>query len=206
MSNLLQHTTDLALAMCEKYISEDGLAVDCTCGNGNDTLWLAKHCKRVIAFDVQETAINATRFLLKSEGIKSFDLNKEISPACISELMRDGVYLVNDSHEHLTDYLEDGDEPCVIVFNLGFLPGGDKALTTNVISSLTAIERSLDCLAVDGLLSITMYPGHSEGRKEQEAVLAWAKTLDAGRYHCVFANMLNQSDRAPQVLWITKKR
>ncbi len=219
MNNILQHTTDLALAMCEKYIQKDGLAVDCTCGNGKDTLWLAKRCKRVMAFDIQKSAIDNTQALLHAENITCFNLVKEDSPACVSELMRDGVYLVQDSHEHLAEYLSSGylqvsdnglvealDAPCVIIFNLGFLPGGDKNVTTKVESSVNAIKKALDVLDIGGLLSVTMYPGHSEGRAEQDAVLEWAKGLDSGKYHCVFANMLNQSDRAPQVLWITKKK
>ena len=86
------------------------------------------------------------------------------------------------------------------------MPGGDKSITTNRESSLTAIKEALDILAVDGILSITMYPGHEEGALEQEMILEWARQLNAKEYHAVFANMLNQSNRAPQVLWITKKK
>ena len=94
----------------------------------------------------------------------------------------------------------------MIVFNLGFLPGGDKNITTKEESSLEAIKTALEILSVGGVLSVTMYPGHEEGAKEQDIILEWAKNLDSREYHCVFANMLNQSKRAPQILWVTKKK
>ena len=191
--NLLQHTTELALHICEKYVDLSKVAVDCTCGNGHDTLWLAKRCKKVYAFDIQKEAIESTAKLLDCEGENwSFeDIEK-------------GTVLIQDGHENILKYVKE--TPDIIVFNLGFLPGGDKNITTKQGSSMEAIESALEILAVGGLLSVTMYPGHEEGAREQELILEWAKGLDSKTYHVVFANMLNQSERAPQVLWITKKK
>ncbi len=183
--NVLQHTTELALHLCSAYIENDHIAVDCTCGNGHDTLWLAKRCKKVYSFDIQKAAIEETTKLLAENDITN-------------------VILIEDSHEKIKSFVED--RPQVIVFNLGFLPGGDKAITTKRESSVIALKEALELLAVGGILSITMYPGHEEGRFEQNLILEWAKGLSSKEYHCVFANMLNQSDRAPQVLWITKKK
>ncbi|MBR6529596.1 MAG: class I SAM-dependent methyltransferase [Firmicutes bacterium] len=183
--NTLQHTTELALHLCNAYIDKESIAVDCTCGNGHDTLWLAKRCKKVYAFDIQKQAIEATAKLLAENAL-------------------DNVELIKDSHENIKKYVKE--EPCVIVFNLGFLPGGDKGLTTKRASSLAAIKEALEVLAVGGVLSITMYPGHKEGKYEQDLILEWAKNLSSREYHAVFANMLNQSNKAPQVLWITKKK
>lgn len=183
--NVLQHTTELALHLCSAYIGENDIAVDCTCGNGHDTLWLAKRCQKVYSFDIQKAAIESTTDLLAQNNIEN-------------------VFLIEDSHEKIKAYVQES--PAAIVFNLGFLPGGDKAITTKRESSLVALREALDILAVGGVLSITMYPGHEEGKLEQEQVLQWAKNLSSKEYHCVFANMLNQSDRAPQVLWITKKK
>ena len=171
--------------MCKAYIKENSVAVDCTCGNGHDTLWLSNNCKKVYAFDIQPLAIEATSRLLDENGIKN-------------------AILINDSHTNINKYIEE--RPDVIVFNLGFLPGGDKGITTKKDSSMEALKAALELLAVDGILSITMYPGHEEGALEQKMILEWAKNLDSKEYHAVFANMYNQSNRAPQVLWITKKK
>ena len=143
------------------------------------------NAEKVYSFDIQDEAIKSTASLLEENNIEN-------------------VVLIKDSHENVKEYVKEA--PSVIVFNFGFLPGGDKALTTKKESSLKALETSLEILAVNGVLCATMYPGHEEGKKEQELILAWAKTLSSREYHVVFANMLNQSDRAPQVLWITKKR
>ena len=183
--NILQHTTELALHLCSAYIKKDDVCVDCTCGNGHDTLWLANRCKKVYSFDIQNAAIESTSRLLAENSVEN-------------------VVLIEDSHEKIKEYVSEN--PSVIIFNFGFLPGGDKSLTTKRESSLKALEGALDILATGGILCATMYPGHEEGKLEQEMILAWAKNLNSREYHAVFANMLNQSDRAPQVLWITKKR
>lgn len=196
--NTLQHTTELALHLCSAYINDENIAVDCTCGNGHDTLWLAKRCKKVYSFDIQSEAIEATSRLLATNDVP----HKIVGDTMNEDSSR--VILIHDSHEKIKEYVEDA--PRVIVFNLGFLPGGDKTLTTKKESSLTAIKAALEVLAVDGVLSITMYPGHEEGKYEQDLILEWAQNLNSKEYHAVFANMLNQSSRAPQVLWITKKR
>ena len=63
----------LAHVICEHYLSADmnPVAVDATCGNGHDTLWLARRCSKVYGFDIQPEAIQNTRNLLKQEGLDS---------------------------------------------------------------------------------------------------------------------------------------
>lgn len=191
--NVIQNTTELSLYMCERHIQKDGIAVDCTCGRGRDTLWLAQRCRKVYAFDVQGEALTSTRQLLQENGIDS----------CCGE-MDAGVVLINDSHEHIKKYV--GESPWVIMFNLGFLPGGDKNITTKAESTMRALNSSLELLKVNGLLCITIYPGHEEGMSEKVEVLKWAEELDRRIFHCVYANMINQTETAPQIVWITKKR
>lgn len=191
--NIIQNTTELALYMCEKYVEEDGIAVDCTCGRGKDTLWLAQRCKKVYAFDIQQEALESTRQLLRDNDI---EFSCEESDAKVA--------LINDSHAHIKKYVHV--PPCVIIFNLGFLPGGDKSITTRSRSTIEALNFALELLKVGGLLCITVYPGHEEGKEEKDDVLKWARALDDKTFHCVYANMLNQTEKAPQIVWITKKK
>ena len=93
----------------------------------------------------------------------------------------------------------------VIIFNLGYLPGGDKHITTGESSTRKAAEASLTLLAKDGLLCITMYSGHPEGQREKEALLGMASALDPRTYHSAYVNMLNQRNEPPELLLITKK-
>lgn len=197
MKNLLQHTTQLAQAIWEHYLSPqlasgEYAAVDATCGRGNDTVWLAARCRRVYAFDIQPEAIAATREALHAADVSDVPA---ATPA---------VTLIEGSHAELAAYIR---EPIgLIVFNLGYLPGGDKDRTTTAASTLTALQAAADRLAVGGLLSVTMYWGHEAGKAERKAVLAWASELDRGIYHCVHTDMLNQPNCPPEILFITRKR
>lgn len=191
--NLIQNTTELALYVCEKYIRKDGIAVDGTCGRGKDTLWLAERCRKVYSFDIQREALTSAEELLRENNI---EFSYEDDDAA--------VMLINDSHEKIEEYVDLS--PCIIMFNLGFLPGGNKEITTGLKSTMTALKTSLKILDTGGILCVTMYPGHKEGLKEKNAILKWAESLDKSIFHCVYADMLNQTYKAPQILWITKKK
>ena len=193
IKNLLQNTTQLAQAIWAHYLSPQlasgaYAAVDATCGRGNDTVWLAARCGRVYAFDIQPDAIASTREALQAAGIADAQI---LSQAQASQLAADvqdvqalpqtqadgrvhkasdraeapaglpAVTLVADSHANLAHYVS---EPIgLIVFNLGYLPGGDKACATQAEATLTSLQVALDKLTVGGLLSVTMYWGHEAG-------------------------------------------
>lgn len=183
--NILRDTTELAKLFCKKYIDDDSVAVDATCGNGHDTLWLAGRCARVYAFDIQKAAVEATAALLEAQG-------------------KVNVSVICDSHSEMAEYVK---EPVnLIMFNLGYLPGGDKTVATYHGSTLQALAQSLELLAVDGLICVIMYWGHPQGAEERKAVLQWAAGLDKGKYHCVHTDMINQPNCPPEILLITKKR
>ena len=103
--------------MCRAYADPKGTAVDCTCGRGKDTLWLARHCGRVYSFDIQEEALKSTEELLDANEID-----------CRERSDSQKVILIKDSHKNIKKYVKD--RPCLILFNLGYLPGGDKQITT----------------------------------------------------------------------------
>ena len=184
-TNILKNTTELAKVFCERYIDEDSVAVDATCGNGNDTLWLAGRCKKVYAFDIQKAATDATAAAVMSAGF-------------------DNVTVINDSHENMSEHVPGPAD--LFMFNLGYLPGGDKNITTDSCATLKALEAALGLLAVNGLVCVIMYWGHPQGAKEREAVLSWASTLDKGKYHCVHTDMINQPNCPPEILLVTSKR
>ena len=210
MKNIIQSTTELALHIARPYIREGKAVVDATCGNGHDTVALAKavfpdygdgtaasennqECPttpRLVAFDIQQRAVNATAGLLMEEGFGA-------------QLDAGSIRLVRDSHENMGDYLE---EACLIMFNLGYLPGGDKEITTCTETTMKAIQRAAGLLIKGGLLSVTMYSGHGEGAKEKAELLAFAKGLDSKMYHVAYVNMLNQPNCPPELLLITRKR
>ena len=106
---------------------EGGYYIDATMGKGNDTLFLcelAGEKGKVLAFDIQQEALDVTKELLKTHG-------KEMQ----AELILDG-------HEHMDRYA--GKESAdVICFNFGYLPGGDHNLATTYRTSIEAIGKGL---------------------------------------------------------------
>lgn len=212
MNNLIQSTTQLAMHIVSPYIRTGCTVIDATCGNGNDTLSLAKALfkdnakanadmdgavvdmaeagSRLYAFDIQQQAVDETRSLLEGEGF--------------AERLADGsIRLICDSHENMDQHLDHAD---VIVFNLGYLPGGDKQLTTVAESTMTAVRDALLLLEKDGVLCITMYSGHEAGAYEKARLLQFAERLDSGVWHAAYVNMINQANNPPEILLITRKR
>ena len=133
----------------KQKLTEGGVAVDFTMGNGNDTLFLSKTAGasgRVYAFDIQNDALISTRAKLESENAP------------------ENYTLICASHHLVKDYVK---EPINAgMFNLGYLPGGDKALTTMRETTLPAVKAAIELLAPDGVLIIAVYPGHEEGSLE----------------------------------------
>lgn len=188
MSNIIRSTTQTALLFISQYLQKGDTAVDATCGNGHDTLALAKMgAGKIYAFDVQETALKNTERLLTEENIS---LNN--------------IHLILDSHANMCNYIKEKVQ--VIVFNLGYLPSADKSITTSAASTITAIQESMKLLKKDGLICISMYSGHPGGQEEKDAVLEFAATLDERTWHVAYINMRNQRNNPPEILLITLKR
>ena len=70
------------------------------------------------------------------------------------------------------------------IYNLGFLPGGDKGITTMTNSTLKSVESVLNLLNSGGILIIAVYVGHEEGAKEGEALLKYTKELPKNTQSC----------------------
>lgn len=134
------------------------IAIDATCGNGRDTLFLAKlGFKKVYGFDIQQQAIDNTHQLLEQEN-----LNK--------------VSLIKAGHETIDKHVMQKAD--CIIFNLGYLPNADKNITTTEQTSLKALEKSLSLLNQQGLISILCYPGHTQGAIETKAIQERLEELD----------------------------
>jgi precorrin-6B methylase 2 len=159
-----QSITAVCLERLRRHLRPGDHALDATAGNGHDTLALAAAVGptgRVDAIDRQEAALRATAERLSATGLAPI------------------VELHHGDHALLADLLPPTARGHLraAVFNLGFLPGGDKALTTQTESTLRALAAAWEWLAPGGLLAIVCYPGHAEGAREAEAVESWAGTL-----------------------------
>jgi hypothetical protein len=153
--------THLAHLIWKNFLKPGMTVIDATAGNGNDTLFLAKcvltpNSGELHAFDIQEEAI-----------IKTTErLEKNLEPNLLKR-----ITLHKASHEKFPSDLK----PALVVYNLGYLPGGDVSKTTLTDITLTSCNHALEILIAGGLLSITTYPGHPEGNKEKSALFEWLK-------------------------------
>lgn len=163
-------------------------AVDATMGRGRDSLQMCRlvgETGRVYAFDVQESALLETRALLEAEGM----------------LDRASLHLLG--HERMAEVVPPGVR--LAAFNLGWLPGGDKRLTTKVETTLKAIATGLALLAPGGLMVICCYPGHREGQRELEAVTAFAGALSPREFTVLLHQFINAGAGTPAAIVIEKQ-
>jgi SAM-dependent methyltransferase len=184
--------TALAQLWIGDFLQEGDLAIDATVGNGHDTLFLARRVGaggRVLGFDIQERALDAARRHLTGEGLNG------------------RVQLIHRSHRAIAETLAEAGEgraPRAVMFNLGYLPGGDKATTTRAEETLPAVKSALEVLAPGGAMSVVLYPGHPEGEREFAAVSQWAENL-SGPVEATFCRPLNRSLKAPCLIAVEKR-
>lgn len=168
-------------------LREGCVAVDFTMGNGNDTLFLSEtvgQTGKVYAFDVQEAALKSTRRRLEEAGAPQ------------------NYTLICDSHHKVKDYIN---EPITAgMFNLGYLPGGDKSLTTMRETTMPAVEAAIELLAPDGALIIAVYPGHNEGALEGEMLKEYFKTTSRFEICPTEIKILNSPD-SPYFFLVEKR-
>lgn len=189
--NLISKNTELIMHICKGYINEQTIAVDGTLGNGFDTINLIKSgVNSIYSFDIQEIAIDRAK-----ENINKF-LQKENMAHLIKN-----IHLIKDCHTNINKYVDKID---LAIFNLGYLPKGDKKLTT-ANTSLQAIKTCLEILSKNGICCISLYHGHNDGKIERDKILYFAKSLNNKRFHCLHIQAINQKNSPPEVLMITKK-
>ena len=159
-------------------------AVDATCGNGHDTLFLCQQgFQQVFGFDIQAQAISASK-----ERLENQDLSAR---------------LIHSGHEKMDEYIE-GKIDCVL-FNFGYLPKADKSLTTNTATSLKAISIATEKLSDSGLISLMCYPGHPEGAQETAAIKEWLTNLDKHVWQVDTHLSKSPKASAPILFLITKQ-
>lgn len=179
--SLLSRPMTCAHDWISRVVLPGDTVVDATAGNGHDTVFLARLAGpsgHVHAFDVQEEAIRSTRERLKEAGL--------FTPA---------IHLHPASHDRLAELVSGPVK--AIVFNLGYLPGGDKKTVTRTGSTLAALEQAAALAAPNGLLSVMCYPGHEGGDAEAEAVEAFLSRLPHHSWRTGKYQLLNTYSPAP---------
>lgn len=171
----------------KEHIKEGDICIDATAGNGNDTQVLCElvgESGKVYAFDIQEEAVKNTRNRLEKAEISD----------------RAEVYC--ESHTNMRKYVSE--EVSCIVFNFGYLPGGDHNLATRKDTSIFAIHEGLDLLKKGGIMSLCIYSGGDSGFEERDAILTELKTLDGKQYLVIVSSYYNRPNNPPIPVLIIK--
>ena len=178
-----QHITEHFI---NTYVKPGNVVVDATAGNGNVTLKLCRavtETGKVFSFDIQESALRETKKKIAAENFSNAEL-------------------ICDSHSNMELYITNKVD-CV-VFNLGYLPGGDHSLQTKYTTTIEAIEKSLCILKETGFISITIYYGKNSGTEEKEKVLEYLETLNHKLYTVTLHHFFNRPNNPPLTAIITK--
>jgi SAM-dependent methyltransferase len=188
---LFQSHLDLAHELWKDLVTPEALVVDATCGNGHDALFLATlaHRGKVILFDVQPQAIQNSRERLQ----------KALDPAHFNTI---------SFHELCHSKIDEVVPPAsakLIIFNLGYLPGHDKSITTRTKSTLISLEKCLDLVCPGGAISLTCYPGHTEGKKELEEITSFCRELSPKEWSVCAHCWLNRTLH-PNLIFLQKAR
>ncbi len=179
--------TDYCHELIRRYAPGFSLCIDATAGNGNDTEFLSRQAGekgKVYGFDIQKQAIENTK-------------NRLVEAGC-----PDNTELILDSHEKMEEYVRE--EADVVVFNFGYLPGGDHGCATKAETSIPAIEAGLRLLKKDGLMSLCIYSGGDSGHEEREAILSFLKTLDPKKYLVITHEYFNRPNDPPLPVTVIK--
>ena len=166
----------LSHLVLKQHVKEGDFCIDATAGRGRDTAYycsLVGETGKVLAFDIQQAALDSTSELLEQEGYTS------------------RTTLILDSHSNMANYAESGSVDA-IGFNFGWLPGGDRHIFTMPQSSIAAIKAGLDLLRIGGLMCLGIYYGKESGFTERDELLAFLPTLDYRKYTVMETHFCNR--------------
>jgi hypothetical protein len=178
-------------------------AIDATIGNGHDTLFLVEQVSpsgRVFGFDIQQAAIDSTGLKVRpccrtGERVLS---NTFLRPECLT--------LIHANHAEMAKKIpvQYHGKISAIMFNLGYLPGGDKSIITQTDTTLAAINIASRLLSSKGIITILAYPGHHGGDVETDQVKNWCKQLDKNQFKTSIVYSSGNKESAPRLFVIRK--
>ncbi|MBS4175945.1 class I SAM-dependent methyltransferase [Lederbergia citrea] len=188
----LQRVLSFARTLLERAVKPEDAVVDATVGNGHDTVFLAQlvgEQGRVYGFDIQTEAIEQTKLALESKNLM------------------ERVSLYDSGHESLLETIpfEEKGKITGAIFNLGYLPGGDKSIVTHAETTISAIEQLLELMPKGGIVVLVIYHGHAAGAIERDALLDYAINLPQEKVHVLQYGFINQKNNPPFILAIEKK-
>ena len=182
--------TKLAHSIVRRAVRIGDTVMDATAGNGHDTVFLAA-CTgpsgHVHAIDIQPEAIQSTRTRLETESITHVTLHQD------------------DHSQVLKSLLASSEVAGAIMFNLGYLPGGNKQRTTSAATTTEAIAAGVSLLRAGGVMTVIAYRGHAGGQEEARAVADWSENNKAPSWTTEVIPGAADNDESP-VLYVYRKK
>ena len=170
-----------------QFMPEPLVCIDATAGKGRDTLFLCEITPddgHILAMDIQEEAIKQAKERIRRAGYES------------------KVEFVLDGHEHMDHYMTDSVD--LIMFNLGYLPGGDHKKATSYPTTIEAVKKGLALLKAGGLMTLMIYSGGDSGFEEREALLPFLQDLDSQDFTVIVESFYNKPNTPPLPVYILK--
>ncbi|WP_066637541.1 tRNA (mnm(5)s(2)U34)-methyltransferase [Desulfolucanica intricata] len=188
MGKIWGSVVNIAQLFIREVLYDGSVAVDATVGNGGDTLFLAGavgDSGLVYGFDIQEKAIEIT-----SKKLSQCQLLKRVE-------------FFNIGHENMLSFIKSPVD--AIMFNLGYLPGGDHGIITRAETTVDALSQGLELLSPGGRLSIAVYTGHAGAQEEYTAVEKYVSNLENKMYNVIKLNFINRKSPPPFLILIEKE-
>lgn len=183
---IFNNTSEIVMYYLNFFLKADIVGVDMTVGNGNDIYNMATIVGSnsiLYGFDINPMAILNTKKRLKNiEKIK--------------------INIVQDSHENILEFVSEDID--LAIYNLGYLPSGDKSITTNYLTVIKSIDIVLSKLKINGIVLITFYPGHKNWKLESIKVEQFLSKINQKNFNVLKYNFLNQVNKSPYVIVIER--
>lgn len=188
MKSIFSPHLHLSKLLWSDHLVQGSCVLDATCGNGHDTLFLAKTVLSpnegyVLSLDIQKIALDNTKILLAKSLPEELLSRIELRQECHAKFQTEKRF-------------------DLITYNLGYLPGTDKSLTTQTSTTLESLDHTMKFLNPHGAISIVCYPGHPEGEKELKSLLMKVKSFDPHIWNVSHHTWTNRP-LSPSVIWIT---
>lgn len=181
-----------ARTLMSKALTDGDIAIDATLGNCHDTVFMAElvgEAGIVYGFDIQEAAILSSQSRLKENNL----INR--------------VVLFQRGHEYISELVPSHHKSKIkaAIFNLGYLPGGNKSVVTKPDTTISAISQLLNIMAPEGIIILVVYHGYPEGAVERDELLHYLEGLDQSAAHVLKYQFINQANNPPFIVAVEKR-
>lgn len=183
---LFKNTNAIVEYYIALFMGKDIVAVDMTVGNGNDIYKIAE----IVGMD---------------SSLYGFDISPIAIKNCMEKLRvfkGNNIKIIEDSHKYIHKYIKEDID--LAIYNLGYLPKGDKSITTDYKTVLESLEILLAKLTVNGVIVITFYPGHKSGLEESIEIEKRLRNISQKKFNILKFDFINQVNNPPYTIVIER--